>query len=70
MILMSKSFSYEGGPKDKQTERAEESDFPEIHPDGEYRWSNTSHVIGTGDPNAPIPDADRATAVWHPRAKG
>jgi hypothetical protein len=64
-MTMSKTFSYEGGPKDKKAERAEESQFPEIHPGGEYRWSGTSHVIGTGDPTGPIPDADRATAVWY-----
>lgn len=68
-MLTSKSLSYEGGPKDKQTDRAEETDFPEIHPDGEYRWSGASHAIGAADPDGPLPEADRATAVWHPKDK-
>jgi hypothetical protein len=65
--LMSKAFTYEGGPRDKETNRAEEVDFPEIHSGGEYRWSGFSHGIGSRGPDDDLPDADRATAVWYPK---
>jgi len=64
---MTKPFTYKGGPRDKEASEAEESDFPEIHPDGEYRWSGASHVTDSGDPQGPHPGADKATAVWHPK---
>lgn len=62
---MSKVFSYEGGPKDKQSQRVDESSFPEVHEGGEYRWSGASRTIASVDPAGPMPEADRATAVWH-----
>jgi len=67
VVLMSKKFTYEGGPRDKESQRAEEGDFPEVYEGGEYRSSGLSHTTGSGDPDGPIPDADRATAVWHPK---
>lgn len=65
---MTKSFSYEGGPRDKETSQAEEVDFPEIHPGGEYRWAGISHSqVGARDPHGPLPEADRTVAIWHPK---
>lgn len=67
---MSKAFTYVGGPKDKETSMAEEVDFPEVHEGGVYRWSGMSHgQVGAGDPYGALPEADSATAVWHPRDK-
>ncbi|MEZ2390401.1 hypothetical protein AB6813_12790 [bacterium RCC_150] len=63
---MTESFRYEGGPRDQETSQANEVDFPEIHPGGEYRWSGTPQDQLGGEP-ATRPDADRAVAVWHPR---
>jgi hypothetical protein len=63
---MTKKFTYKGGPRDGEASEAEESDFPEIHPGGEYQWSFLSHSqAGAGDPNGPLGDADRGTAVWY-----
>lgn len=62
-VGMSKVFRYEGGPKDGQSHRVEESSFPEKHEGGEYRSSGTAHGIGTATPDGPFPEADRATAV-------
>jgi hypothetical protein len=65
---MGKEFEYKGGPRDKEIGVAEESDFPEIHPGGEYRPSGfTNSKFGASDPDGPIPEADRAMAVWYPK---
>ncbi len=64
---MGKKFTYEGGPRDKEISQAEESDFPQIHPGGEYRASGFSRSqFGTND-DAGMDD-DQATAIWHPTA--
>ena len=63
---MGKKFSYEGGPRDGEKSEAEESDFPQIHPGGEYQWNGASRSrAGAGDPDGPARDADLATAVWY-----
>ncbi|YCK81224.1 hypothetical protein M1D89_19465 [Arthrobacter sp. D3-18] len=62
---MSKKFTYEGGPRNGEKSEAEESDFPQIYPGGEYQWSGLSHSsTGAGDPDGPLRDANLATAVW------
>ncbi len=67
---MSKTFTYVGGPKDKQTSQAEEANFPEAHDGGEYQWSGIAYSqFGAGDPNGPLPEANRAVVVWHPNDK-
>lgn len=65
---MGEKFTYEGGPRDKESSEGEVSDFPEIHPGGEYQWSGLAH--GQPDleqPNVPDHDDEPATAVWYPK---
>lgn len=68
MGCMSEKFTYEGGPRDKERSEGEVSDFPEIHPGGEYQWSGLAH----GQPLAEAPagesdDGEPAKVVWYPK---
>lgn len=68
---MSKLFTYVGGPKDKESLQADEIDFPEVHPGGEYRLSGFAHSAGT-EPASPLPETNREkeNVIWHPTSKG
>ncbi|MGN7251916.1 hypothetical protein [Arthrobacter sp. SAFR-014] len=62
-----KTFSYECGPKNKETHQVDESLFPEVHEGGEYRWSGASRGLGSGGQTGnELPEANKATAVWFP----
>lgn len=66
---MSRLFTYEGGPKDQQSEHLEEDHFPEKHTDGEYRWTGNARATGSLDPVGPAPESDGAVAAWFPKAE-
>ncbi|MBT8158877.1 MULTISPECIES: hypothetical protein [Arthrobacter] len=63
---MGEKFVDLGGPRDKEHSEGEVSDFPEIHPDGEYQWSGLAHGAEAESAN-PSDDGDPATAVLYPR---
>jgi hypothetical protein len=68
---MGEKFTYEGGPRDKERSEGEVSDFPEIHPGGEYQWSGLAHGQPLGDEPAGVSDdGERATVVWFPKTTG
>lgn len=65
---MGEKFIYEGGPRDKERSEGEVSDFPEIHPSGEYQWSGLAHGQPLGDEPAGESDGgEPATVVWYPK---
>lgn len=67
---MSKLFTYVGGPKDKESVQADEIDFPEVHPGGEYRLSGFAHSAETVHGSAlPETAVDKENVVWHPTSK-
>lgn len=66
--VMSKLFTYVGGPRDQEAVQADEIDFPEKHPGGEYRLSGFAHSTGPAGPESSLPEtgADRENVIWHP----
>lgn len=67
MIVMSKLFTYQGGPRDQESEMGDEIDFPEVHPDGEYRLAGFSHSAEAS--GEPVPEADKENVIWYPSSK-
>jgi hypothetical protein len=64
---MGEKFTYEGGPRDKETSEGEVSDFPEIHQGGEYQWPGLSQGQPADRESDGQPDDDPATVVWYPK---
>jgi hypothetical protein len=55
-------------PVIKNAARGEVSDFPEIHPDGEYQWSGLAHGQPLADaPAGEADDGEPAKVVWYPK---
>lgn len=68
---MSKLFTYVGGPRDQETEQADEIDFPEVHPGGEYRLAGFSHSAGSTGSGSPLPETsgEKENVIWYPSSE-